>query len=243
MGLFDKLKKKDEEVRGRFRQDGIEDGPEIYEDEKGNTVVVYEVKDTYSKGRKHYADRRKLIIKDIDTNIKNATCYDCDISYYGETDAIVLGTEGRRGIKYSILAQLDMHLMKTDIGYRTYVMERLLDEDRIMKKYLKVEPLMTAEDYEKYGQEIKCGKYIGGVMPNGDGTFKNFYSLDVGKQSYNSPEMKLKRENDKVADIKAIERTIEEKRELIEKLTKEIEELEAKKESLLDNGPSREDDE
>lgn len=169
---------------------------------------------------KHFYDTTRLIVNDKPIQIGQYTIYDCDISWYGSTDATMLdknGEEFSRKTEYrSILAEIDIDKMQNDSNYCEFVMKSLLNQDRV-QEYL--------ERGLQDSPEIPCGRYVGGVKDNGDGTYNKYFSTGVGLISHSSPKMVHQRNEYKRMQEAKKDRQISERQAEIKRLQNEIDSL------------------
>lgn len=169
---------------------------------------------------KQFYDRTRLIINGKPITIKGHTLYDCDIAWYGSTDAVLLGPEGekhgRRNDFKNILAEIDISRMQTDSRYCQFVMRGLLNRKRVLR-YL--------EKGLRDSPDLPCGKYVGGVRYLENGELDKFFSCEVGEVAHSSPEMTSKREAHKRNQEAIKARQIAENQARIQRLQDEIADL------------------
>lgn len=176
--------------------------------------------DHQSDDLKQFYDVTRLIINGNPINVNGHTVYDCDIAWYGSTDAIYFGPRGeelgRRNDFKNILTEIDMGRIQTDRNYCQYVMRQLLNRKRVLS-YLE-KGLTDSPD-------IPCGKYVGGVRYLENGNLEKFFSVDVGKIAHSSSEMKSMRAMHRSEQEAKRARQIAKNRAEIQRLQSEINHL------------------
>lgn len=221
MGLFDFLKNK---------QKNVETQPSVQQNNEqksfninykwtrdGNLQVDFY--DSIGKFGQFY-DTTRLIVSQTPEIIANQCLQDCQVSWYGSNDAVVLGGEyfgeSKNSVNYShVLAQIDTNLLMQDEEYCYTVMKRLLDRKRVMT-YL--------EDGLKENAQLPCGEYIGGIQKQGN-EYKKVFSEEVGNAAHYSAKMVNRRAALKQKNEVAKQMEIEAKKRKIQELQGEIDDL------------------
>ncbi len=222
MGILDRFKKKKEEPAPSY---SIPSSPNtkppfdliVTATKDGRCQMEFE---DHKADMKQFYDITRLIINGKPININGHVLYDCDISWYGSTDAILLGPDGekfgRRNEYKNILAEIDMGRMQTDSRYCQFVMRGLLNRKRVLR-YL--------EKGLRDSPDIPCGKYVGGVRYLEGGKLDKFFSCDVGQAAHSSPEMVSMREKHKQREEAKRAAEIAERQARIQRLNDEIDDL------------------
>ena len=221
MGIFDKLRKKNNQPTSRSVTPNPTTKPPfnliISATKDGRCQIEFE--DHKANDFKQFYDTTRLIINGKPIIIKGHTLYDCDISWYGSTDAILLGPEGekygRRNQYENILAEIDINQIQIDGRYCQFVMRQLLNRKRVLR-YL--------EKGLRESPDTPCGKYIGGIQMTSNGYAKVFNQY-IGNIAHNTNEMKMQREIYKRQEEQRKAAEIAEKQQQIRDLQKQIEEL------------------
>ena len=222
MGIFDKLRKKNNQPTSRSVTPNPTTKPPfnliISATKDGRCQIEFE--DHKANDFKQFYDTTRLIINGKPIIIKGHTLYDCDISWYGSTDAILLGPEGekygRRNQYENILAEIDINQIQIDGRYCQFVMRQLLNRKRVLR-YL--------EKGLRESPDTPCGKYIGGVRYLEEAKLDKFFSCDVGLAAHSLPEMVARREKHKQELESQKARQIAENRAKIQELQNKIKNL------------------
>ena len=222
MGLLDRFKKKEEKPVEKKEYTRDYQGLPFEAKFSTNSDGKFQL-DFYDKNNqdtfKQFYDTTRLIIENERTTITDAPLKECLVSWYGESDAVMIdnnGNEhGRKTAYERVLADIDELKLKTDPKYCMAVMKKLLNRNRV-DEYL-------ARGMQE-NPEIPCGNYVGGIDIR-DGKYKKIFDMSVGKQAHNSDRMKLKRAQLKEQKEMKKQNEIEEKQKRIEQLKNEIDDL------------------
>ncbi len=219
MGFFDKLKKNSKQNIENNREEQLSFDIEYSSTSNGNLQVEYFDKDINFK---KFYDVTRLVIKREPLNIENHQVYNCAVSWYGSGDCKFLNEKTGKFENISaqdyrgVLLELDLELLENDINYCNMVMKKLLDKERV-EKYL--------ENGLEETPKQPCGKYVGGVKKTENG-YTKFFSTTVGQASHNSELMVNRRKEHREMLERKKQKDIESKRAQIEKLQREIDNME-----------------
>lgn len=174
-----------------------------------------------------FYDTTRLIVQNRNINFPTSSIYDCFVSWYGQSDAVMIDHEsgefigGRRDNYTHVLAQIDLNLLKTDPMYLGVVMKYLLNESRV-NRYMAV-GMKTPEEIAKAKAQGNdsldlCGRYIGGIAGK-ERNYQKFFDPSIGKKAHNLPDMVQARQKQKASRERA-------KQEEIAKLKAKLNEIE-----------------
>lgn len=223
MGLFDKKKKETPQTQGASTMSPLQSRPpyELKVSENDGKYQIELIEN--SKPDNQFYDTTRLIIDGYVPQYSKSNppiqIMSCRISWYGQSDAIYLGADGkdsgRRGQYKTILVGIDPNLFRTDQNYLITMLRDLLNETRV-SNYLQ-------NGLQEHPQR-PCGNYVGGLRPERDnpGKYEKFFNETIGKLVHNSPEMTSKRQA--IHDSK--------RQQLVEEIKQKEKELEALKQQL-----------
>lgn len=225
MGFLDRFKKGDKpkiEEAVTKKQPTIEKLPfEVKYSQMPNGNLQVEFIDEGAAFKKLY-DTTRLVIKRQPLNMEGHQVYNCAVSWYGSNDCQMINEEtgvidSLRAQDYrGVLAEIDLQLLQSDPNYCSMVMKGLMDKERV-ERYL-------ANGLEE-SPEQPCGKYIGGVRQTERG-YGKFFSTAVGRASHYSGLMIGRRQEHREMAEAQRQKAIEDKKEQIKRLQKEIEGME-----------------
>jgi len=190
---------------------------DYYRKRENNIIEVGEHNYNNKKDTRLLIDTKALKINS--DNIDHIL-YKCILYWYSPSgDTCIIDPKGGnldyKVRKYNILVEIDVNRLFGDKEYFTYFMEKLLDEDRVVK--------MLEED-KRINPEKKCGGYVGKVE-TANGTYRKKFYEALGAKCYNLPENVEKRKQNleyirKYYDneIERLSRERDEKLELEEKI-------------------------
>lgn len=223
MGIFEKFRKKQKET----------DLKEIENVEQKDFEVEYNMSDDgklqidfYDKKIKFGQDydTTRLIVSNRPIILAGEKVSNCAVSWYNQSDVVFNDlvfndpqycNESIDARDYKvILAQIDTALLQKDENYCSAVMRKLLNKSRV-NKYI--------EDGLQEHPEHPCGKYIGGIKT--EEGYSKFFSMQVGKASHDSDFMVNRRKEYRESIEAEKQRKIAEKRDRIQQLNDEIDEL------------------
>lgn len=121
--------------------------------------------------------------------VNGSTLYRCHVGYKDESDMEYLDPVVREEVfintSKEVLIDIDFGKLKNDPEYRSVLMNKLLEENRVEKML-------------KNGMENQparpCGNYIGSVIRRTDGIYAKAFDSAIGKQVHNGEEYTAKRE-------------------------------------------------
>lgn len=198
--------------------------------------LAFEVS-TPEKSLREFYDTTKIIVDDRPEIVMGKELYDCFVSWYNDSDAIMFDKNGqmvgsRTNYKH-VISGIDVWRLRADEEYLTYVAKELFDKKRVTD-YLNASKMNTqeiAEANSKLGPNdrryVECGRYIGEVADRGNGRFVKTFQVEIGQILHNSAEMIAERNRNRNRKISLNQERINEKREQIKKLEEEMANLHA----------------
>lgn len=171
-----------------------------------------------------YYDTTRIIVDGRPNKINGKEVYNCDVSWYGQDDAIRIERNGQKiGRQFAyenVLVELDLNLLEHDDQYVKCLMTELLKENRVRDNLNK--GLQDCPDR-------LCGNYMGGVeFYEQRQKYSKYFNYDVGAIVHNSDKMLNKRARYKQKIEQRKQEQIQEKKNRINKLQNEINDLEEK---------------
>lgn len=165
-----------------------------------------------------FYDTTRVIVDRIPETINNKQLYKCLVSWYGQGDTVLVGSNFstlKEQFK-EVLADIDPNLLATDPRYCETVVIELLNESRV-DRYLQA-------GLEENSQ-LSCGKYVGGIRQGPKG-YERFFDVDTGRICHYSQDMVNKRtehKQHKQATLEARRASLESQ---IQQVQGELDELE-----------------
>lgn len=133
---------------------------------------------------KQFYDTTRLIIDSNGLSVGNHLIHNCMVAWYRQEDNINAANKEVRRLYYkTVLAEIDLKLLKSDSNYCNKVMKELLSKKSV-EKYL--------ENGLEEKTDFPCGNYIGGVRKV-DNVYQRIFTREVGKYSHDSEYMINKR--------------------------------------------------
>lgn len=165
------------------------------------------------EGRRH--DNTRLLVDPNPIEINGQVVYQCTVMWFRMDDTVYIPKGSKyddaRRDKKKVLMGIDEQSVFTDRNYYSFMMEELLDKDRV-------------ERYAEMGLQEHpsqpCGEYVGYVGYK-DGQLTKFFSPNVGMECHNLPYMQELR--GRIRDNKRLSqvRNLQELDDQIEKLNRQ----------------------
>lgn len=218
MGFFDAFRKqpKKQEIN---KEDVNRDEP-IYtmkQSPEGRIQIDYS---TPEKAFKEFYDTTRLIIDNKPINIKGRIFTQALVSWYGSDDCIRIDRQTNREISRrtdykKIITQLDVNGLLNNPEYSKAVMNKLLDQARVMR-------------YLNRGLDNNpnqpCGNYVGSILRK-NGEYIKIFDTEIGEAVHYSPEMTEKRREYKQMREYSIRKEMERKQQEMDELKRKMEDL------------------
>lgn len=168
--------------------------------------------------RKDYDSTRLVISNKLPEYMYKSNVYDCKVSWYCESDAMMIDENDSRHDFKDIKLTVDPYLLQTDNAYATCLMYALLDKARVND--------MLARGMVD-NPDNPCGNYVGSVIFK-DGNYVKNFNRDIGRAVHNSKEMAQKRSVYQAEQRKKVEERKSEIRSQQLKLQEELDKLDGK---------------